>query len=367
MPYNGLVRFDMPRQHGGITEETKAMITRRTLIKSAGAGAAGAAVGLGTPAQAQEKRVAAKYNGPFEMPKSVTLLSIANADGTETLGIKTGDAVIDVRKASQLLNLPAAHTLDQLLQEGSASQLKTLSDAVNGSAQAKEAVVPEASITYGRLFMNPGKIICVGLNYKRHAAEVGMPIPKQPILFNKYNNSLAAHNCTISLPPREISYKFDYETELLIVIGKKARNVSEADAPNYIAGFCTSQDFSARDLQLETGGQWMIGKTLDNFAPIGPYFVSSDLVGDPHKLKLETYVNGEVRQSWSTDDFIFNTYQVVSFISKHWALEPGDIIFTGTPHGVIVGMPKDKQVWLKAGDQIESRIEKLGTLKFKLV
>ena len=110
----------------------------------------------------------------------------------------------------------------------------------------------------------------------------------------------------------------------------------------------------------------MIGKTLDSFGPIGPYFVSSDIVGDPHKLKLETYVNGEVRQSWNTDDLIYNCYQVVAYTSKHWALEPGDIIFTGTPHGVIGGMPKDKQVWLKAGDQLESRIEKLGSLKFKL-
>ena len=179
-----------------------------------------------------------------------------------------------------------------------------------------------------------------------------MQAPKQPILFNKYNNTLAPHNTTIKLPPNDVAFKFDYETELLIVIGKTARNVSEADAPNYIAGYCTSNDFSARDLQLERGSQWMLGKTLDNFGPIGPYFVSSDLVGDPHKLKLETYVNGEVRQSWSTHDLIFNCFQVVAYTSRHWALEPGDIIFTGTPHGVIGGKPKDQQVWLKAGDQI---------------
>jgi 2-keto-4-pentenoate hydratase/2-oxohepta-3-ene-1,7-dioic acid hydratase in catechol pathway len=340
------------------------MITRRILMKWAGAGAT---IGLGSAAHAEDKPEAAKYSGPFEMPREMALLSIANSDGTETLGVKTGDSVIDVRKASQLLSLPAAFTLEQLLQEGSTSQLKKLVDAVQSSPQAKAAIIPEAGITYGRLFTKPGKIICIGLNYKRHAAEVKMQEPRQPILFNKYNNSLAAANCTVSLPPKEISYKFDYETELLIVMGKKAQNVSEADAPHYIAGYCTSNDFSARDLQLETPGtQWMIGKTLDNFAPIGPYFVTSDLVGNPHKLKLETCVNGEVRQDWSTDDFIFNCYQVVSFISKHWALEPGDIIFTGTPHGVILGMPKDKQVWLKAGDQIESRIEKLGTLKFKL-
>ena len=343
------------------------MITRRILIKSAGAGAAGT-FAIGTSAQAEEKSATMKYSGPFEMPRSLTLLAIANADGTETLGIKSGESVIDVRKTSQLLAMPASLTMEQLLQEGSASQLTRLAEAANNSAQAKAAIVPETGIIYGRLFTNPGKIICIGLNYKRHAAEVKMKEPNQPVLFNKYNNALAAANCTITLPPKEISYKFDYETELLIVIGKRARNVSEADAPNYIAGYCTSNDFSARDLQLETPSvQWMIGKTLDNFAPIGPYFVGADIVGDPHKLKIQTFVNGEVRQDWSTDDFIFNCYQLVAFISKHWTLEPGDIIFTGTPQGVILGYPPEKRVWLKAGDQIESRIEKLGSLKFKLV
>ncbi len=341
------------------------MFTRRNIMKWAGAGAAGTAFSMGTAVQAQEK--AAAYGGPFEMPRNLTLLSIANADGTETLGIKTGEQVIDVRMASRLLNMPAALTMEQLLREGSASQLAKLAAAAQSSPQAKPAIVMESAIVYGRLFTNPGKIICIGLNYKRHAAEVKMKEPSQPILFNKYNNSLAAANCTIALPPKEISYKFDYETELLIVIGKKARNVSEADAPNYIAGYCNSNDFSARDLQLETPSvQWMIGKTLDNFAPIGPYFVGADIVGDPHKLKLQTFVNGEVRQDWSTGDFIFNCYQVVSFISKHWTLEPGDIIFTGTPHGVIQGLAPEKRVWLKAGDEIESRIEKLGSLKFKL-
>ena len=154
---------------------------------------------------------------------------------------------------------------------------------------------------------------------------------------------------------------------MLVVIGKKARNVAEADALNYVAGYCSSQDFSARDLQLETpAGQWMVGKTLDSFGPIGPYFVSADVVGDAGKLKIETYVNGERRQSSNTSYMIFNVQQLVAYISKMWTLEPGDIIFSGTPEGVIVGYPKEKQVWLKAGDEITSSIEKLGDLKFKL-
>jgi 2-keto-4-pentenoate hydratase/2-oxohepta-3-ene-1,7-dioic acid hydratase in catechol pathway len=153
----------------------------------------------------------------------------------------------------------------------------------------------------------------------------------------------------------------------LVVIGRTARNVSEADALDYVAGYAIGHDFSARDLQLEKGGQWMVGKTLDGFAPIGPYFVSSDLV-DPNNLTIETFVNDEARarQSSHTSKFIFNPQKVISYTSKLFALEPGDIIFTGTPSGVIIGMPPEARVWLKAGDKITSRIEKLGTLRFDL-
>jgi 2-keto-4-pentenoate hydratase/2-oxohepta-3-ene-1,7-dioic acid hydratase in catechol pathway len=206
----------------------------------------------------------------------------------------------------------------------------------------------------------------VGLNYREHAKEVGAPLPRVPVLFNKFNNALAGHNAVITLP-KQVATKFDYETELLMVIGKKARSISEADALNHVAGYCAAQDFTARDLQLELpNGQWMLGKTLDNFAPIGPYFVSADLVGDPNNLKIETRVNGELRQSSNTSNFIFNTQQLLSYISRHLTLEPGDIVFTGTPHGVIAGYPKEKQVWLKTGDQIVSSLEKLGDLKFRL-
>ncbi len=342
------------------------MITRRTFLTATTAVTAGVALGVSGQADAKQEPHMKKFSGPHEMPKGLTLLSITNADGAETLGIKTGSAVIDVLKASHLLGIPAPLTMEELLREGNAAGLTKIAANI-GNARIKPALLDEANIAYGRLFTNPGKIVCVGLNYKRHAKEIGMQEPRVPPLFNKFNNALAAHNCTIDLPPKEISYKFDYETEMLIVIGKSARNVPEADALNYVAGYCTANDFSARDLQLELpSSQWMIGKTLDKFAPIGPYFVSADLVGDPNNLKLETRVNGEIRQSWNTNDFIFNTQQMIAYISKHWTLEPGDIIFTGTPHGVILGYPKDKQVWLKAGDEIVSSIEKLGELKFRL-
>jgi 2-keto-4-pentenoate hydratase/2-oxohepta-3-ene-1,7-dioic acid hydratase in catechol pathway len=346
------------------------MTSRRDFLKTASAVTAGvAAATTASTATAAVKRDAMgrQYKGPHEVPTKVTLLSMRNADGTETLGVRTADGVIDVRNASKLLRIAAPHTLEQLLREGSASELNKLVAAAQSSPKAKSVMVDESKITYGKLFSNPGKIVCIGLNYRAHAAETNAKLPRVPILFNKYNNALAAHNCTIKLPPREIAYKFDYETELLIVIGKQARNVSEADALNYVAGYCTAHDFSARDLQLETPSvQWMIGKTLDSFGPIGPYFVSADLVGDAGNLKIETYVNGEVRQSSNTRMMIFNPKQLIAYISKMWTLEPGDIIWSGTPEGVILGMPKEKQVWLKAGDEITSSIEKLGDLKFKL-
>jgi 2-keto-4-pentenoate hydratase/2-oxohepta-3-ene-1,7-dioic acid hydratase in catechol pathway len=344
------------------------MTTRRDFLATTGLVTAGVLVGGPGPSlSAETKPAARKYEGPRELPKNVTLLSIDHGDGSETLGVKTSAGILDVRKAARILNLSTPLTLEELLKEGNAAGLNKLIMAATRSNKAKQALVEESKIKHGRLFTNPGKIVCVGLNYKRHAMEIGMKEPRVPPLFNKFNNSLAAHNCTITLPPKDVAYKFDYETELLIVIGKPTRNVSEADALNHVAGYCTSNDFSARDLQLELpSSQWMIGKTLDNFAPIGPYFVSADLVGDPNNLKLETRVNGEVRQSWSTNDFIFNTQKMIAYISKHWTLDPGDIIFTGTPHGVILGYPKEKQVWLKPGDEIVSSIEKLGELKFRL-
>jgi 2-keto-4-pentenoate hydratase/2-oxohepta-3-ene-1,7-dioic acid hydratase in catechol pathway len=303
------------------------------------------------------------YAGPREMPRGLTLVSIRQSDGQETLGVKTDQGILDVATASKALGMPAPLTLEAMLAEGSAPAVSALTKA---AAERGVPILDEGAITPGRLFVNPSKIICVGLNYRAHAEEAGFKIPKEPILFNKYNNTLAAHQCTIKLPAADISTKFDYETELLAVIGKPARHIAEADALSCIAGYCVGHDFSARDLQLEKGGQWMIGKTLDDFAPIGPYFVSADLVGDPNNLNLETRVNGEIRQSANTKDFIFNMQAIIAYASKLFTLQPGDIIFTGTPPGVIIGMPPAKQVWLKAGDKIESTIEKLGTLKFGL-
>ncbi|MBK4738176.1 fumarylacetoacetate hydrolase family protein [Noviherbaspirillum pedocola] len=340
------------------------MASRRNFLKTVGAAGAGlTAASMAGAAHAADNARAA-YNGPHKMPTGMKLLMMKNADGSESLGVVTDKGVIDVRAAAAKYHIAAPMTLDELLQGGNADGLNAVVDKARSSG---DALLDETKIQHAKMFAHPSKIMCVGLNYRQHAKEVGMKEPSVPVLFNKYDNTLTGHNSTIKLPAKDIATKFDYETELLIVIGKQARNVSESEALSYVAGYCTSNDFSARDLQLELpSGQWMIGKTLDDFAPIGPYFVSSDLVGNPNNLKIQTRVNGELRQSSNTNDFIFNTQQMVSYISRFWTLNPGDIIFTGTPQGVIAGYPKEKQVWLKPGDEIVSSIEKLGELRFKL-
>ncbi|MFM0738041.1 fumarylacetoacetate hydrolase family protein [Paraburkholderia xenovorans] len=343
------------------------MLNRRAMIKTVGAlSLAASALTTKSVLAQRNTTVVAGGSRAAELPRGVTLLSINQRDGSETLGVKTPNGILDVVKANVLLNTNVPVTLEALLRGGAGAELTSLVAAAARNPAAASAYIPESSIRYGRLFTSPGKIVCVGLNYREHVEETHEELPKVPILFNKYNNTLAAHRSTIKLPPRDVAYKFDYETELLIVIGKTARNVSEADALDYVAGYAVGHDFTARDLQMDTGGQWMVGKTLDDFAPIGPYFVSADVVGDPNNLSLQTRVNGQVRQSSNTSRFIFNTQAMIAYTSKLFALEPGDIIFTGTPPGVILGKPKDQQIWLKAGDKIESTIEKLGTLQFDL-
>jgi len=298
------------------------------------------------------------------MAHGLTMLTMRR-QGEFRLGVKTEKGVLDVAEAAARLHMHAPATVDDLLQNEDGPSLNALVDAALRSNFAEEAVVEEPGIAYGPVVTRPEKIVCVGLNYRRHAKEVNLPIPQQPVLFSKFNNSLSAHNHDVKLPV-EVAHKFDYETELVIVMGKNARNVSQADAISHVAGYSIGNDLSARDLQFDRGGQWLVGKTLDQFAPLGPYLVTADQV-DPDNLKIECRVNGESRQSSSTDDFIFNTAQIVSYISRHITLRAGDIIFTGTPEGVILGYPKDKQVWLKAGDKIACRVEKLGELRFRLV
>jgi 2-keto-4-pentenoate hydratase/2-oxohepta-3-ene-1,7-dioic acid hydratase in catechol pathway len=294
--------------------------------------------------------------GPQASPRAMTWCNLRGAG----LGAKLGDRILDVARAGKQLRIAVPANTDELIQGKNVAGLSKV-------LAAKGPFVAEKDAHFAPCITAPQKIIMLGFNYRKHAMEVGVPIPKAPVLFNKYNNSLNAHGGTIRLPSR-MAKKFDYEIELQVIIGKTAREVSEADALNYVFGYATGNDFSARDLQFRDGkaSQFMLGKTSDGFMPVGPYLVGADVVGDPQKLAVECRVNGEQRQSSNTSDMIFSCAQIISYCSQVFTLEPGDLISTGTPEGVITGKPEAQQVWLKAGDKIACSVEKLGELRFDL-
>jgi 2-keto-4-pentenoate hydratase/2-oxohepta-3-ene-1,7-dioic acid hydratase in catechol pathway len=285
------------------------------------------------------------------------------------LGVKREQGVVDVVAALSAVpeeqSIPT--TIHEVINGGTEALNNLLSfiDRVLGSDTDTTAyVLDEATLTLGPCVPQPNKIICVGLNYRRHAEETNAQIPQFPILFNKFNNALAGHGEEISLP--KVSEKVDYEAELAIVIGQTAKYISKEQALSHVFGYCNANDLSARDLQVRTP-QWLLGKSCDQFAPIGPYIVTADEVGNPNDLAIKTVVNGDVRQHSNTSDMIFHCDEIVSYISQHMTLMPGDIILTGTPEGVVLGYPPDKQVYLKDGDIVTIEIEKLGSLTNRMV
>jgi 2-keto-4-pentenoate hydratase/2-oxohepta-3-ene-1,7-dioic acid hydratase in catechol pathway len=336
---------------------------RRTFLKSTGlAGVAVAAAGL-PAATAAHAQVTAPASGPTDLPKGLTFATLRGPDGYG-LGLRTDRGVLNVAAAEREFREGAPTTIDAVFKgSGDNSGLNRLVAKARTSATPERYFIPIEKVAFGPCVTQPEKIVCVGLNYRKHAAETGNQVPKLPILFNKFNTALNNHGGTINVT-EEDAVEFDYEAELVIVIGRTARNVSEADAPKYIFGYATGNDFTARDLQRRSS-QWMLGKALDGSAPVGPWLVTADQV-DGDNLKIECRVNGEVRQSSNTSDMVFNCKQLVSYTSRYMTLKPGDLIFTGTPEGVISGYPKDKRVWLKAGDKLTTTIEKLGELSFTL-
>ncbi len=272
------------------------------------------------------------------------------------LGIWLGETIVDCA-AVGIAGMPA-----------------TLADALNGGASAldslrnlaadppQDALLPADQETLGPCVPQPGKILCVGLNYAKHAAEGGQAIPETPVLFSKFNNSLAGPDEDVPLPASAVEY--DYEVELSAVIGKRTRDVSVEDALDHVAGYCCSNDISARDLQMLTG-QWLLGKTLDKFLPLGPWLVTADEVPDPQALGLRCWLNGELRQDSNTADMIFSVAEIVSYTSRYMTLEAGDVISSGTPEGVIMGM--DPRVWMVAGDVVSVEVDGLGRLTNCLV
>jgi 2-keto-4-pentenoate hydratase/2-oxohepta-3-ene-1,7-dioic acid hydratase in catechol pathway len=208
---------------------------------------------------------------------------------------------------------------------------------------------------------DPDKIVCIGLNYRKHAAEIGAEPPAHPIVFGKYRNALAAAGATVTLPAN--SSKVDYEAEVAFVVGRRAKDVAEADALDFIAGYTLLNDLSARDLQGRTP-QWMPGKIFDGAAPCGPALVTPDEAGAHDAIEIRLTLNGETMQETATNDLIFSIPRLVAELSALMTLEPGDIVATGTPHGV--GMGRDPRVWLADGDEVVIESPTLGRLETRI-
>ena len=229
-------------------------------------------------------------------------------------------------------------------------------------AAAAPAAGPVAELPLGPPVPDPDKILCLGLNYRAHAAESAMEVPAAPVLFAKFRNALVGSGAPVELPAA--SGKVDYEGELAVVIGRRCKHVAAVDALSVVAGYMPLNDISARDLQLQTP-QWTAGKAPDTFAPCGPALVTADEVGDPQALTLTTRLNGGTVQHASTADMIFSVATTIAFISRVITLEPGDIIATGTPSGV--GQSRTPPIFLKPGDEIEVEISRVGTLRSPVV
>jgi 2-keto-4-pentenoate hydratase/2-oxohepta-3-ene-1,7-dioic acid hydratase in catechol pathway len=237
--------------------------------------------------------------------------------------------------------------------------------AVADAAKRPDAVrIPMSSATLLPPLPHPDKIMCIGLNYRDHALENNRAIPTEPVLFAKYLNTLIGHGAPIRLP--RVSKKVDYEAELVVVVGKKGRNVPEADAMSFVAGYMVGHDVSARDWQFKgEEKQWTIGKTFDTFAPTGPHVVTADEIPDPHNLQIQLRLNGETMQNSNTREFIFTVPKLIAYLSRVMTLRPGDLIFTGTPPGV--GVARKPPVYLKPGDNVEIEIERVGVLRNPVV
>ena len=273
-------------------------------------------------------------------------------NGRIILAIETPEGVVDVPAEAARRGISAPATMLDAIKAGEEglSALQQLAQNAQCFVEGKAAPVVTGC----------DKILCIGLNYRQHANECALPLPPAPVLFNKFSNALAADRDSVYLDPAYVEY--DYEAELVAVIGKAARNVSAEEALDYVFGYTCGNDLSTRDLQFARSNQWLLSKTFDGFAPIGPCLVTADCL-HPDDLKISSTVNGELRQNSNTSDMIFSVAEIIADLSRHFTLLPGDLIFTGTPQGVMHGYPADKKNWLKPGDSVEVSIEGIGTLK----
>ncbi|MBS7248022.1 MAG: fumarylacetoacetate hydrolase family protein [Candidatus Jordarchaeales archaeon] len=289
-------------------------------------------------------------------------------DGAQRVGVLVeGDVVVDlsfllkdaVKELNMISILSAGESLLERIREFALSLSDKLQD---GFLRDKRIAYSLADVKLMAPIPRPGKIICLGLNYSDHAEEAGLKPPDEPVLFSKPATAVVGHDDPVIYP--RVSSQVDYEVELAVVIGKKGKDITEEDAYEYVAGYTVFNDVSARDIQFR-GIQWFRGKSFDTFAPMGPCLTLKDEIPDPHNLKMQMRINGEVRQKGSTKNMIFKIPYLLSFISAGMTLEPGDVIATGTPSGV--GIYSKPQKLLKPGDVMEATIEKIGTLRNKVV
>ena len=276
-----------------------------------------------------------------------------SADDGPRAGVLTEEGVLD---AWEVLDHPTRSTLRELIGEDRVSELEERI----GAGTAVEPLDP-ASVEILAPIPDPDKIICIGLNYRAHAAETGQELPKAPIIFGKYRNALAADGETVTLPAA--STKVDYEAEVAVVIGRRAKEVTVEEALDHVAGYTLMNDLSARDLQGLTS-QWMSGKVFDGSAPCGPALITPDEAGPHDTIGISLILNGEEMQNSSTADLIFPVPELISRISQWMTLEPGDIISTGTPSGV--GMGRKPWVWLEDGDDVTVVSPQLGELHSRI-
>jgi 2-keto-4-pentenoate hydratase/2-oxohepta-3-ene-1,7-dioic acid hydratase in catechol pathway len=267
-----------------------------------------------------------------------------------------GQHVIDVQSANPIVPT----SLREILASGPLA-LRAVQEAARHPAAQKHDL---AAVKLLPPIPDPPKIVCLGLNYADHAKEGGVPIPKDPVLFSKYTSALIGQGDAIVLP--SVSHEVDYEAELVIVVGQRGRHLTAGQAMPYVAGYTIGHDVSARDWQLKKDGkQWMVGKTFDTFAPTGPVLVTADEVPNPHNLGIRLRLNGQTMQNSNTSQMIFSVSAILAYLSQVFTLEPGDLIFTGTPPGV--GFARKPPVYLRPGDVVEVEIDGLGVLRNPVV
>ena len=281
-------------------------------------------------------------------------LATALVNGQTRLFLETPAGMLDV--AQRVPEAAGVSDVGALLRAGSHAMAAVRSlEANNTSGETLSA----GDLEWAPPITNPSKIICIGLNYRAHAAEGGDPLPTRPIIFAKFSNTLIACGQSVNHP--HISESLDYEGELGVVIGQRVTNVAVENASSAVAGYVVANDVTARDIQSgDPASQWVRGKSLDTFAPMGPYFTTADAVADWRLLRLQTWVNGESRQDELCGDMIFGVEELISFVSQDLTLEPGDVILTGTPSGVGAGFTPPR--WLQPGDTVEVEISGLGRL-----